>query len=809
MHTTVSLTDVGRIIDGTHTDPQGVLGCHEVTYNGRPAAAIRAYFPDASSVWLIDHVAGNRRAMRRIHPGGFYEAICDWSPRSTAMPTASVATGAESPTPSTTAATTAATGEDRPRRTRRDELVIGGRHNGGPHKFDPRFEFEMQSAAHPFTTSNHPAASAGAESIPPGDTLSDAQSDETTGSLLSPLDRHLLGEGKHYQLYNKLGAQVRTVDGQPGVNFAVWAPNAREVEVIGDFNQWDGRNHKATPLDNLGVWEVFVPGAKVGDAYKFRLRSGQDQWLDKADPVGFAAELPPKTASVVADLSGFDWKDADWMRRRAEHDPMHVPVNVYECHLGSWQKDDSLHNGWLNYRDLAHRLVDYLRTMNFTHVELMPVSEHPFTGSWGYQTVGYFAPTSRHGSPEDFMYFVDHLHQNGFGVIIDWVPAHFPKDGHGLAKFDGTALYEHGDARQGEHPDWGTLIFNYGRNEVRNFLIANALYWLDKFHIDGLRVDAVASMLYLDYSREAGQWIPNQYGGRENLEAIEFLKEFNTAVHAEHPGAVTIAEESTAWPGVSRPLYDGGLGFTYKWNMGWMNDTLRYMRKEPIYRMHHQDELTFSLIYAFTENFMLPLSHDEVVHGKGALLAQMPGDMWQKFANLRLLYSYMWCHPGKNLLFMGGELGMWNEWNEDDGPQWELLDFDTHRGIQTCVSDLNALSNHHEALYDLDFSGEGFEWIDCQNATDSVLIFLRKSRQGQNLIVACNFTPVVRENYPVGVPAAGQYHEIYNSDASRYGGSNVSSGPTLSTTGHGHHGRPDSIQLTLPPLACVVLRMGE
>ena len=448
--------------------------------------------------------------------------------------------------------------------------------------------------------------------------------------------------------------------------------------------------------------------------------------------------------------------------------------------------------------------------MNFTHVELMPISEHPFSGSWGYQTVGYFAPTSRHGGPDDFMYFVDYMHQQGIGVMIDWVPAHFPKDAHGLYRFDGSALYEHADPRQGEHPDWGTMVFNFGRTEVKNFLISNALFWLDKYHIDGLRVDAVASMLYLDYSREDGEWIPNQYGGRENLEAIDFLREFNVAVHEQYPGVVTAAEESTAWPGVSRPTYDGGLGFTYKWNMGWMNDTLSYMQNEPIHRKYHQNELTFSLIYAFTENFMLPLSHDEVVHGKGSLISQMPGDMWQKFANLRLLYSYMWTHPGKNLLFMGGELAQWNEWNHDDGVDWILLDFDTHRGVQQLVSDLNKTVNENPALHQLDFDGDGFEWVDCMNADDSTLVYLRKGMDGAPpVLVCCNFTPVSREGYRIGVPHAGHWKEIFNSDSEAYGGSNFGNYPGCDTTGQGEHGRPDSILANLPPLGVSMFRLEQ
>ena len=638
------------------------------------------------------------------------------------------------------------------------------------------------------------------------------QTTETTDpysvpSLYTDFDRYLIGEGRHNKLYERLGAQVRVVSGVRGVNFSVWAPNARAVQVVGDFNGWDGRQHSARGSES-GIWEIFIPEASVGDKYKFRIHDQHGMWTDKCDPWAFASELPPLTANIITDLEGYTWNDEAWLQHRSDVDPMHTPMNVYEVHLGSWQKGPGRTHGWLDYRDLARRLADYCHRMNFTHVELMPISEHPFSGSWGYQSVGYYAPTSRHGSPEDFMFFVDHLHQHGIGVLIDWVPAHFPKDQHGLRLFDGSALYEHADPRQGEHPDWGTMIFNFGRNEVRNFLVANALFWLDKYHIDGLRVDAVASMLYLDYSREDGEWVPNQYGGRENLEAIDFLREFNSAVHENYPGVVTAAEESTAWPGVSRPVSDGGLGFTYKWNMGWMNDTLRYMRNEPVHRKFHQNELTFSLIYAFTENFVLPLSHDEVVHGKGSLISQMPGDMWQKFANLRLLYSYMWTHPGKQLLFMGGEMAQWNEWNHDDGPQWELLDFATHRGIQQLVSDLNRLILENPSLYHHDFSGEGFEWVDCQNAEASVLVFLRKGDKGHPpILVCCNMTPVPRTDYPVGVPASGFWEEIFNSDSEAYGGSNVGNYPGRKTTGVGHHMRPDSIQVTLPPLAATIFRL--
>lgn len=748
MNTQVSLASIGQLVAGTLENPSSVLGPHSVDYCGQSATAVRSYLPDAQAAWIIDAASGLRRPMRRLHPAGFFEVICDGAVD------ASLRSGQDASTEGNTKS---------------------------------RYRIQMSSKT--------------------GEVI-EMQDPYAAPSLFSDLDRYLIGEGRHHQLYHRLGAQVRTVDQVEGVNFSVWAPNARSVQVVGDFNAWDGRAHTARVMEHLGIWELFVSGAKAGDKYKYRILNEHGEWIDKADPFGFAAELPPLTASIVSDLNKFEWNDAAWTDRRKAWNPMHSPMNVFEVHLGSWQKGPGRTHGWLDYRDLARRLADYCHRMNFTHVELMPVSEHPYTGSWGYQTVGYYAPTSRHGSPEDFMYFVDYMHQQGIGVIIDWVPAHFPKDAHGLARFDGSALYEHADARQGEHPDWGTLIFNYGRNEVRNFLVANALFWLDKYHIDGLRVDAVASMLYLDYSRDESQWIPNQHGGRENLEAIDFLREFNVAVHEKFPGVVTAAEESTAWPGVSRPVYDGGLGFTYKWNMGWMNDTLDYMQKEPIHRSHHQNELTFSLIYAFTENFMLPLSHDEVVHGKGALLSQMPGDMWQKFANLRLLYSYMWTHPGKKLLFMGGELGQWNEWNHDDGPQWELLDFGTHRGIQQLVSDLNQLVIENGALHQFDFSDQGFEWVDCMNSRDSTLVYLRKGMEGNPpILVCCNFTPVVRHNYRIGVPHSGFWKEIFNSDSNAYGGSNLGNYPGASTIGEGHHGRPESISVCLPPLATTIFRL--
>ena len=629
---------------------------------------------------------------------------------------------------------------------------------------------------------------------------------QTSASLLSDYDCYLLGEGTHWDIYRLLGAQLHQIDGVHGVHFAVWAPNADSVQVTGDFNEWNGAKHEMRKLIPSGIWELFVPGVAAGESYKYRLRTGSDV-LEKSDPFGFAAEMPPRTASIVSDLDDYRWGDTEWLRNRAKSNGLNAPISVYEVHLGSWQRDPDHEHGWLSYRELAHRLVEYCQRMGYTHLQLLPVSEHPYTGSWGYQTVGYFAATSRYGTPQDFMYFVDHCHQNGIGVILDWVPAHFPRDAHGLRQFDGTALYEHADPRQGEHPDWGTMVFNYDRNEVRNFLLANALFWLDKYHVDGLRVDAVASMLYLDYSRKEGEWIPNMFGGRENLGAVSLLKEFNEKIHLEYPGVLTIAEESTAWSGVSRPTYLGGLGFSLKWNMGWMNDTLRYMHHEPIHRKYHHDELTFSLIYAFTENFCLPLSHDEVVHGKGSLLDQMPGDLWQKFANLRLLYAYMWTHPGKNLLFMGNDIGQWNEWNHDGSLQWHLLEWQSHQGLQDCVADLNRIYRSNPALYEVDFRPEGFEWIDCNDYENSSIAYLRRGQDPDDfLVVCCNFTPVVRRGYQIGVPKLAWYDEIFNSDSTYYSGSDVGNGPGVAATRRPMHGREFSLELTLPPLAVTIFK---
>jgi 1,4-alpha-glucan branching enzyme len=541
--------------------------------------------------------------------------------------------------------------------------------------------------------------------------------------------------------------------------------------------------------------------------YKLAVKHRGGHVVEKCDPYGFAAEVPPRTANIVTDLDNYAWNDADWIAHRPERQALDTAISIYEVNLGSWQRDPNDTERWLSYGEIAPRLAEYCNKMGYTHIQLMPISEHPFTGSWGYQTTGYYAATSRYGTPQDCMHFVDLMHQHGIGVIIDWVPAHFPKDDHGLRRFDGTALYEHADPRKGEHPDWGTMIFNYGRTEVRNFLMSNALFWLDKYHVDGLRVDAVASMLYLDYSRQEGEWEPNCFGGRENLEAIDFVKKFNEEVHLQYPGVLTIAEESTAWAGVSRPTYLGGLGFSLKWNMGWMNDTRQYMHKEPIHRKFHHDELTFSLIYAFTENFCLPLSHDEVVHGKGSLLDQMSGDLWQKFANLRLLYGYMWTHPGKKLLFMGGDFGQWNEWNCNESLQWHLLQWQSHQGVQRYVADLNALYRKETALYQLDFDGAGFEWIDCHNWQDSTLSFLRKGKDPQDyVLVCCNFTPVPRHGYKIGVPELAWYQEISNSDSTFYGGSDVGNGGGIQALPAESHGRPASMEVTLPPLSVVVFK---
>ena len=629
---------------------------------------------------------------------------------------------------------------------------------------------------------------------------------------LGDLDLHLIGEGNHRALWRVLGTHPRTHEGLAGTSFAVWAPNARALRVVGDWNFWDGRIHPMRLLGKSGVWELFIPGVEPGARYKFELITADRRLILKSDPLAFATEVPPGTASVVAGPPEHRWDDGGWLARRAATDPLVRQMSLYELHLGSWRwtvTEGSDEWRPMSYLELADHLPGYLGDLGFTHVEFLPVAEHPFGGSWGYQVSAYYAPTSRYGSPDDFRALVDALHQRGIGVIVDWVPAHFPRDDFALARFDGSALYEHEDPRLGAHPDWGTLVFNYGRNEVRNFLVANALYWVEEFHIDGLRVDAVASMLYLDYSRKAGEWVPNRFGGRENLEAVAFLKEVNEVVYAAHPGVAVIAEESTAWPAVSRPTYVGGLGFGFKWNMGWMHDTLNYFSKDPIHRRYHHNDLTFGLLYAWTENFILPLSHDEVVHGKGSLLNKMPGDRWQQLANLRALLAWMWAHPGKNLLFMGGELAEDREWAHDRSLDWHLLQQTGHRGIQSLVRDLNRLSADHAALWAQDVVPEGFRWIDANDAEDSVLSFLRygTSEDGGQDVVACiaNLTPVPRPDYRIGLPKPGPWIELLNTDAGDYGGSGIGNGGAVAAAGEARHGLLASASLTLPPLGVLWL----
>jgi 1,4-alpha-glucan branching enzyme len=624
---------------------------------------------------------------------------------------------------------------------------------------------------------------------------------------LTDFDLHLFHEGMHLKLYEKFGAHSATADGVEGTHFAVWAPNARAVSVVGDFNDWQPGTHRLESLGSSGVWEAFVPDVGAGALYKYAMESALHGYrTERADPIGFGAEIRPRTASRVCELDRYAWGDGAWMAGRAAAHRLDAPLSIYEVHLGSWRRVPEEGNRWLTYEELAARLVPYVVEMGYTHVELLPVMEHPFDGSWGYQTVGYYAPTSRFGPPEGLMALIDAFHRAGVGVLLDWVPAHFPRDGHGLGYFDGTHLYEHADPRQGEHPDWGSLIFNYGRNEVRNFLLSNALFWLDRYHMDGLRIDAVASMLYLDYSRTEGDWIPNRYGGRENLEAIDFIRLLNEKVYGHHADTVTVAEESTAWPAVSRPTYLGGLGFGFKWDMGWMHDSLDYMARDPIFRRYHHEQLTFRMLYAFTENFVLPLSHDEVVHGKGSLIGKMPGDDWQKFANLRLLHGWMYAQPGKKLLFMGGEFAQWREWSHDHSLDWHLLGEPAHAGMQHLVRDLNALYRREPAMHELDFDPAGFEWVDCNDAEQGVLHLLRKGRSGsRTLLVSMNFTPAPRHAYRVGVPAPGTWRELLNTDATIYGGSGLGNGGAVDAQPVPWHGREHSVELLLPPLAMVVL----
>jgi len=628
-------------------------------------------------------------------------------------------------------------------------------------------------------------------------------------SLLTDHDIYLFRQGRHVRLYEKLGSHLLTVKGTPpGVQFAVWAPNAHKVSVIGDFNDWRPDTHLLRKReDDSGIWEGFIPGVTAGNHYKYHITSHHNNYrVEKSDPFAMRSEAPPRTASIVWGLD-FDWDDSQWMEKRTESNALNSPMSIYEVHLGSWRRVPEDNNRSLSYRELAGQLADYVRDMDFTHVEIMPVTEHPFYGSWGYQTTGYFTPTARYGTPQDFMHLVDRLHQNDVGVILDWVPSHFPTDEHGLVYFDGTYLFEHADPKLGYHPEWNSSIFNYGRHEVRSILISSALFWLDKYHVDGLRVDAVASILYLDYARQAGEWIPNEYGGRENIQAVQFLRDLNEAVYRDHPSAQTIAEESTAWPMVSRPTYLGGLGFGLKWNMGWMHDTLKYFSLDTIYRKYHHDQLTFSIWYAFHENFILPFSHDEVVHGKGSLLGKMPGDDWQKFANLRLLFGYQYSHPGKKLLFMGGEFGQWREWNHDQSLDWHLLGNAPHQGIQRWLQDLNHFYRSEPALYARDFENNGFEWVDLHDWEHSIISFFRKGEKPEDqVLVVCNFTPVPHTDYRVGVPHGGFWREILNSDAVIYGGSGQGNVGGIEAAPIPAHGRYYSLSLTLPPLGALYFK---
>ncbi len=626
-------------------------------------------------------------------------------------------------------------------------------------------------------------------------------------SNIGDIDAYLLAEGTHLDMYKKLGAHPMMMDGVAGVSFAVWAPNAKRVSVVGNFNNWDGRVNVMRKHPTCGVWDIFIPGIGQGELYKYEVKTQQDYILVKSDPVAFYSEMRPNTASIVYNIDNYHWEDEGWMNYREQANSFNRPMSVYEVHLGSWRRKGEQGEEYLTYREFADYLVPYVSNMGFTHVEFLPLAEHPLDASWGYQVTGMFAPTSRFGNPDDFRYMIDKFHQAGIGVIMDWVPAHFPKDGHGLVEFDGTHLYEHADPRKGEHTDWGTKIYNYGRTEVCNFLCASALYWLKEYHIDGLRVDAVASMLYLDYSRKNGEWIPNIYGGNENLEAISFLRKMNELVYGHNKGAFTCAEESTAWPMVSRPTSMGGLGFGYKWNMGWMNDTLRYISKDPVHRKYHHGMLTFGLLYAFNENFILPISHDEVVHGKGSMLAKMPGDEWQKFANLRAYYGFMFTHPGKKLLFMGNEFGQDWEWNAEESLRWHLLEYPMYKGIQNCVRDLNLMYKGNSALYEVDFDYRGFEWIEHSNADDSVISYIRKGSQpGDYLITICNFTPVVRHDYRVGVFEKCRYQEIFNSDDVNYWGSGVKNNGFMEAEEQEWNMKPYSIRVTLPPLSTIVIK---
>ena len=752
MSTSLSVDQVNSIVNNHHQNPFEILGPHPVEMKGQTAWVVRAYLPQADEASVVCPEKKQEYAMWPVHNPHFFEC-------------------------------TIASAEDLNYQIRihqgDQERVI---HD--PYAFKSVF--------------------------------------------LPDYDRHLFAEGNHHRIYEKLGAHVTTTSGVQGVYFALWAPNARNVSVIGDFNHWDGRLHQMGKGEG-GIWELFIPALTVGTTYKFEVKNSSGHIYEKSDPYGFQQEVRPKTASIVTDLENYTWSDQDWLETRQRTDPLTRPISVYEVHLGSWMHasvDDPPLSAagkpmepvvaaemkpwarFLTYRELADRLIPYVKDLGFTHIELLPVAEHPFDGSWGYQVTGYYACTSRYGSPQDFMYFVDQCHQQGIGVIVDWVPGHFPKDGHGLALFDGTHLYEHADSRKGEHKEWGTLVFNYSRNEVRNFLIANVLFWMDKYHIDGIRVDAVASMLYLDYCRKDGEWVANEYGGRENIVAADFLRHLNNVMFKCYPGVLSIAEESTAWPMVSWPTYVGGLGFNLKWNMGWMHDMLDYFSMDPWFRQFHQNNVTFSIMYAFNENFMLALSHDEVVHGKSNMPGKMPGDEWQKFANMRALYAYMYTHPGKKTLFMSMEFGQWSEWNVWADLEWQLLKYEPHLKLRQLIADLNLLYRSEPALYTQDCAEGGFEWVDCNDNRNSVVSFLRKDKDAESVVLTvCNFTPEVHAQYRVGVPEEGFYQELFNSDASKYGGSNQGNLGGRRTDAIAFHNRPYSLDLCLPPLGVLVLKL--
>ena len=754
MAVTVDPGQIDRIVWNQHHDPFEVLGPHMVQQDGKTVWAVRAYLPQADQAWVVLPEEHKEVPMESYHNPHFFECILEVK-----------------------------------------DLA--------------NYQLKYVSDGHVHVTYDPYAFKTRA---------------------ITDFDIHLFGEGNHHRIYEKLGAHYTEVEGVAGVYFAVWAPNARNVSVLGDFNYWDGRKHQMRRLSN-GIWDLFIPELKVGTHYKYEIKNYDGHIYEKSDPYGFQQETRPKTASIVTNLDSYAWNDDAWMEKRRQTDPLTQPVSIYEVHLGSWLHESSatpalLPDGtsepvvtvaelkpgarFLTYRELAARLIPYVKELGFTHIELLPVAEHPFDGSWGYQVTGYYAVTSRYGTPEDFMYFVDQCHANGIGVIVDWVPGHFPKDGHGLAFFDGTHLYEHADPRKGEHKEWGTLVFNYGRNEVRNFLVANAIFWFEKYHIDGIRVDAVASMLYLNYFRKDGEWVANEYGGHEHIEAADFLRQVNHLLFTYFPGVLSIAEESTAWPMVSWPTYVGGLGFNLKWNMGWMHDMLDYFNMDPWFRQFHQNNVTFSIWYAFTENFMLALSHDEVVHGKSNMLGKMPGDEWQKFANLRCLYTYMFTHPGKKTLFMSMEFGQWSEWNVWGDLEWHLLQYEPHQNLKRFMGKLNEFYRSEPALFTQDFDQAGFEWIDCSDNRHSVVSFLRRDKgTGDFVVVVCNFTPQPHSHYRIGVPEKGYYKELFNSDARDFGGSNMGNLGGKWSDDWAFHNRPFSLDLTLPPLGVIVLKLDK